>query len=322
MREALVSPAKQKPRYGYRRLHALLTRRDHSASVMRALPLLAYEDGTPQYKELEYSLKKMWEHADTSKEYLRHHVGTANAIKGSGIRNIFSRDDRTLLSERQIEAVLACEKGPIDIMAISGKFYREHDCIRQISRPPGGKLVRLAVVNPVSQQAILRAVADQRAPDQVRAELEKWTWSKHKETHLYGDVHRTINYIREWAPRGHTLELHLYSSSVACALLLTEDAAFVEQYVYGRSEAAAKAQVLGGEYPVFEYLYGKQIAGAGTIEGELLTSTFNMVWDCFSVSDDQYLQRDEIEEFEKNLARLRDELGLAGSQGLVAAVGP
>ena len=35
LREALITIAKQKPRYGYRRLHALLTRRDHPASVMR-----------------------------------------------------------------------------------------------------------------------------------------------------------------------------------------------------------------------------------------------------------------------------------------------
>jgi len=35
LREALISLARQKPRYGYRRLHALLARRDHPASVMR-----------------------------------------------------------------------------------------------------------------------------------------------------------------------------------------------------------------------------------------------------------------------------------------------
>ena len=35
LREALVSLARQKPRYVYRRLHALLVPRDHPASVMR-----------------------------------------------------------------------------------------------------------------------------------------------------------------------------------------------------------------------------------------------------------------------------------------------
>jgi len=153
-------------------------------SLAAALPLIAYENGTPQYKELEYSLKRTWEHADQGKEYKRNDVGTASAINGSGLKNIFRRDDRKLLTEREIEAVLACERDRVDIMAISGKFYRDSDCIRQISKPPTGKLVRLAIVNPVSQQAILRAVADQRAPDEVRAELQQWTWTKHKETQL------------------------------------------------------------------------------------------------------------------------------------------
>src|SRR5580700_705869 len=43
LREALVWLAKQKPRYGYRRLHALLTKRDHSASVMRIYRLYRAE---------------------------------------------------------------------------------------------------------------------------------------------------------------------------------------------------------------------------------------------------------------------------------------
>ena len=43
LREALVSLAKQKPRYGNRRLHALLTKRDHPASVMRIYRLYRSE---------------------------------------------------------------------------------------------------------------------------------------------------------------------------------------------------------------------------------------------------------------------------------------
>src|ERR1700685_2627092 len=43
LREALVALARQKPRYGYRRLHALLERRDHPASVMRIYRLYREE---------------------------------------------------------------------------------------------------------------------------------------------------------------------------------------------------------------------------------------------------------------------------------------
>jgi putative transposase len=43
LRSALVELASQKPRYGYRRLHALLVGRDHPASVMRVYRLYRQE---------------------------------------------------------------------------------------------------------------------------------------------------------------------------------------------------------------------------------------------------------------------------------------
>ncbi len=43
LREALVALARQKPRYGYRRLHVVLERRGHSASVMRIYRLYRAE---------------------------------------------------------------------------------------------------------------------------------------------------------------------------------------------------------------------------------------------------------------------------------------
>jgi len=43
LRLALVALARQKPRYGYRRLHALLVRHDHPVSVMRIYRLYRAE---------------------------------------------------------------------------------------------------------------------------------------------------------------------------------------------------------------------------------------------------------------------------------------
>ena len=40
LREELVQLARQKPRYGYRRLHALLSRRGHEVNVKRIYRLL------------------------------------------------------------------------------------------------------------------------------------------------------------------------------------------------------------------------------------------------------------------------------------------
>jgi putative transposase len=43
LREALVKLARQKPRYGYRRLHALLSRRGHEVNVKRIYRLYLEE---------------------------------------------------------------------------------------------------------------------------------------------------------------------------------------------------------------------------------------------------------------------------------------
>jgi putative transposase len=43
LREALVKLARQKPRYGYRRLHAMLNRRGHEVNVKRVYRLYVEE---------------------------------------------------------------------------------------------------------------------------------------------------------------------------------------------------------------------------------------------------------------------------------------
>ena len=50
LREALVQLARQKPRYGYRRLHALLNRRGYEVNVKRVYRLYVEErsDGAAQ----------------------------------------------------------------------------------------------------------------------------------------------------------------------------------------------------------------------------------------------------------------------------------
>lgn len=45
LQEALIALARQKPRYGHRRPHALLVRRDHPASVMALTGCIERKDG-------------------------------------------------------------------------------------------------------------------------------------------------------------------------------------------------------------------------------------------------------------------------------------
>jgi hypothetical protein len=102
--------------------------------------------------------------------------------------------------------------------------------------------------------------------------------------------------------------------------LLTPKSKFIEQYVYGRSKQFHEQRALGGEYPVFEY---EMIAGDGVerIEQEILSSTFEVIWDHYSINVDEY-KSDEEEEFKKNLGRLLEELNPAISPSAMENEGP
>jgi len=107
---------------------------------------------------------------------------------------------------------------------------------------------------------------------------------------------------------GSQIEVRLYSSSIACALLLSDNSAFIEQYMYGRSKIFQPGLALGGEYPVIEYEEAGP-DGGDTIEKEILEDTFDIVWDSYSIAWEEYVTRNPAKEFEKNLSRLLEELG-------------
>lgn len=161
----------------------------------------------------------------------------------------------------------------------------------------------MAIANPVSQQAILRAVADETPANEKRKGLKEWTWAKHQQTALYRDTINTGIRMEQWKAEGSHIQVRLYSSSIACAILMTEKSAFVEQYVPGRSKIFQPGLALGGEYPIIEYEIGL-IDGRGTIENEVMEESFNIVWDSYTVAWEDYCQWDPEKEFERNLANL------------------
>jgi hypothetical protein len=298
--------------YGYR---------DHKMSTR--IPLIKYKAHTPQYDELMYSFDTIWNHAHPG-TWKQHHVGTAAALDDSKTRNIFRRDHRSLLSLRQNECLKAVTAGEfVDILAITGNHYISYPIfgtLRDITDNSSEERasVRLAILNPVSQQAILRVVAETSPADAIGDTLRSWNWSLHKSSKLYQDVHHTITQITAWQARNHSFALRLYSSSIACALLLTPTSSFVEQYAYGRSRKFVQGLVLGGEYPVFEYEMDGgsevRVEAEERIEQEILTSTFNVIWRFYSIPAEIYDENKEPAEFEENLRRLLDELQVRSVQ--------
>ena len=84
------------------------------------------------------------------------------------------------------------------------------------------------------------------------------------------------------------------------ALLLVNSSAFIEQYMYGRSKIFQTGLALGGEYPVVEYERAGP-DGRETIENELLEATFDIVWDSYSITWEEYNSRELTKEFNRNL---------------------
>ena len=279
-----------------------------------ALPLVSYKSGTRQFEELVNSIDLVWKNAHAAD--LLNEVGTATAIREGKLRNIFRRDDRAHLSKRQADALGLTEPGGlIRIMAITGRFYTSYPgiapLIRHISKPgegTAGARVHIAIVNPTSQQAILRAVADESPAGEIRSFLQGWSWTKHQETSLYRDAMRTAYLVEQWKAEGSQIDLRLYSSSISCALLLVNSSAFIEQYMYGRSKIFQIGLALGGEYPVIEYEKAGR-DGRDTIEEEVIEATFDIVWDSYSIRWEDYSKRDLSSELESNLSRLLEELG-------------
>jgi len=287
-----------------------------------AMPLINYQSGTNQYKEQMFSLEVIWRHARPA-EFLDE-IGTAAALREARVENIFRRENRPLLTKKQVAAIQQASGGTIDILAISGRFYTSNPVIAPVlqraSLPMNSPAevrpaipVRFAVINPVSQQAILRAVADGSPPEQVGDQLNNWNWALHQQSDLYADARATASTLYSWSKQKNcSINVRVYSSSVACMILQTDRHAFLEQYMYGRSKEFQPGFNLGGEYPVIEYDVSKIDSGE-RVEHQVITATFEMIWNFYSVPWEEYLKRDEKVEFELNLARLRTELGSAQS---------
>lgn len=273
-------------------------------------PVLEYSTPSERSKLFRLSFDIIWDNAQEE----RITVGTALPIERARIRNIFRAEQRDELARRQVACIEAVKSGTIDILAISGNYYmsneRTTEALLSVSSTKTNSqaiMVRLALVNPVSQQAILRAVADDRTIRDIKDALCKWDWTKHRGSRLYQDLQRSIYRVADWQERGYLFDLRLYSSSVACALLLTPDSMFIEQYVYGRTKKLQEKYLLRGEYPVIEYALTSK--DEDKTEHEIISSNFQIIWDCYSIPYQEYLQRSQVDDFTTNLNTLQTELG-------------
>jgi hypothetical protein len=278
-----------------------------------SLPLIEYARDNAQHTILKQSLETIWANADC--EGIQ--IGTAIPIEEARIRNIYLANQRPEQGKHQVERIKNHTGKTIDILNITGGFYvTDYDASTALrsfaakAKADGGT-IRFALLNPVSQPAILRAVADECRTEEIGEALKTHDWRRHQHSKLYTRIRETIEVINKWA-KEHSVELRLYSCSTTCALLLTSESAFVGHYLYGRSRRLQVENRLQSEYPMLEY--GRP-AGESVNDSqlEILHSTFDIVWSHYSISYEDYKLDNREETFNKNLKRLREELCLPTS---------
>lgn len=304
------------------------------------LPVLEFasdgkaSSGGKAYDEIHSSVVTVWQNA--CPPLSKYDVGTARGLSAADIRNIFAQGtERTKVSQREIESIInACESrnhtdGPtVDVLAVSAKFYlrallADRMLMETFSAAPG-PVMRCALVNPVSQQAIMRAIADEVPSGEIPAELGRWSWDRHRDSSLYNDVHESMRHIDQFNRQHRNgedrISLRFYSSAIARAMTRTSDAIFVEEYLYGRGMQFKSGTPLGREIPIIEYrLHAEDGQNPPRNPQNILIATFDVIWDSYSIDAATYSLRKEELEFQKNLERLREELGVQLQPTLIAA---
>jgi hypothetical protein len=277
--------------------------RDHRRS--RSLPLLYYSQHTDQHSEVVGSLRTIWNHA-RSLRFSPEDVGTAAGVEGAGIVNVFRRSERDRLGRRQ--SLLMEKVGPqetISILTVAGRYHLSDDIMSPaLARQAQSCTVRIALVNPVCQQAILRAVAESGPVEELGTILGSWGWEEHRKSSVYVGVHNSIREVKRLQREGYKIALRLHASAISSSLVLIGNgSAFVESYYYGRPSGIHSRNSLGGDHPVFEFARECECAleqpdGA---EREVLLSEFEIIWQAFSVSLSEYKEDNDEDQFTANL---------------------
>ena len=260
------------------------------------IPSVRYTRSARAYEPISHSYEIVWAHSAPPRKGVAP-AGVGQGLRESQLVGIYRHDQRGLLGERQRQVLASSGPGDlINIQALSGRFYMHPPtigAIEQATQEVGhGAKVRLLIINPTSRSAILRAVADGTPVEDVSRVIRKWTWNNHKSSNLYRDVHAAIQMVKNLRDASRDIELRLSAADLSCAMLLTREGMFTEQYAYGRSSHGRV--ILGGEYAVFEY--SREAKGNATSEERILESAFEVIWDSYSISADEYLKRVEVDE--------------------------
>ena len=248
------------------------------------------------HQELGFHFDWIWDNASTSvDEHINmHHIGVAEAIRDANIVNIYYDFSE---SRARIIKLIEQTKESLWIKGISLHSYFTYanaDLIEAVIRAYERNVdIKILLINPNSEQAKLRSFREYLMSHPT-SQLDHFDDRARRGERLFTDTTSSINFIKMQLRsriQNRDLGVRLYSSGPECFTLLTDEAALVEQYHYGKVQAAAQTGlILGGDMPITEYkkIPSETIADRKKDPYLLFKNSFKYVYDHCSIGLDEY----------------------------------
>ncbi|MBC8453257.1 MAG: helix-turn-helix domain-containing protein [Chloroflexi bacterium] len=204
--------------------------------------------------------------------YLARFTNVLAGAIGQGVQGVLGPRASDPITSSIIGAALESAYGEILLQGIGLREFfgdRGHTAIlKQMAAEDRAVQVRAILVNPVSEFARARAVAE----DGVQFEDE----DRFKAGPLYNDSWRSLNVIaamkREAESRAHFgIDVRFVDHWPSVYLVMTDESTFVETYQFGKPTESVDGSSIDGLVPMFQFQSGSSYAS-------ILRQHFDYIW--------------------------------------------
>jgi hypothetical protein len=226
------------------------------------MPLFRFKEG-----DLHHGMTKhfdwIWQNASiSSSAYIEQHlVGADRGLRERGIINVF---DSSKDARERILWLIEHTHENLYIQGFSLHSYFDGDselywAIRKLTEQKQVK-IKILLIDPESEQAKYRAwrehILQQEDLGETPLTWEDFGSGPHRETQLYSDTKRSIQWVRSITTGltdTETFRCKSYATAPYCFMLMSDSSVLVEQYHYGKINQPVGTKILGKDMPILEY---------------------------------------------------------------------
>ena len=205
----------------------------------------------------------IWQNASiSSSDYIEQHlVGADKTLRERGVINMF---DSSKDARERILWLIEHTHENLYIQGFSLHSYFDGDselywAIRKLTEQKKVK-IKILLIDPESEQAKYRAwrehILQQEDLGESPLAWEEFGSGPHRETQLYTDTKRSIQWVRSITANlseTETFRCKSYETAPYCFMLMSDSSVLVEQYHYGKINQPVGTKILGKDMPILEY---------------------------------------------------------------------